>query len=279
MTPLLDVRSLSKTSPGFREELVRMAGRLSLDPSLIAAVMSRESGFNPSARNPHTQATGLIQFMPATARGLGTSVEALFLMSATKQLEFVERYYRPFAGRLRAPGDYYMAVFMPAHVGDPPETILFTKPEIGYAQNAGLDLDKDGTITVGDVTRAIEQTVSEARGRPPLLVDEDIPKEAPGAGSSAPSSSSGSPGPSSGEPSKSNQESAAVVRLPTLHRGDHGPAVRLWQKLVNRSATNGVMLDEDGNFGPLTEGATKQFQKFHALIEDGVVLGPVWEAA
>ncbi len=126
---ILNVRGLDKQSPRFREELVRMAHRLGLDPSAIAGVMSIESGFGPAAVNPHTRATGLIQFMPSTAKMLGTSVEELATMSALDQLVFVERYFSPLASRIKSEADHYIAVFMPAHIGEPLSRVLFRRGE------------------------------------------------------------------------------------------------------------------------------------------------------
>lgn len=275
MTPLLDVRGLSKTTASFRAELVRLASRLSIDAGFLAAVMSRESGFLPNARNPSTNATGLIQFMPATARALGTTVEALSAMSAESQLAFVEKYYRPFAGRLKTAGDHYMATFMPAFVGSPPETVLFRKPEIGYTQNAGLDLDKDGTITVSDVTRAVNQTVADASTRPPIPVDENLPKA--GAAPSPPPSSPGPQDSSSGKPSGSSPEvDEGMGNMPVLRLGQESAFVRLWQKLLR---LEGYVIKIDGVFGDRETGpATKRFQLSRGLLSSGVVDASTWKA-
>jgi hypothetical protein len=50
----------------------RAASRYGVDASLLAAMASQESGFNSSAVSP-AGAQGLMQFMPATAAGLGVN--------------------------------------------------------------------------------------------------------------------------------------------------------------------------------------------------------------
>lgn len=155
MAQLLALPGISRTSDWFRWRLVQIGRELSVNPDYLSAVMSLESGFRPDAVNPYSGATGLIQFMPATAKGLGTTVESLRQMSAEDQLYYVQQYYRPFTGRLRNPGDAYMATFMPVYVGRTESTVLFTEGQTGYTQNRGLDRNKDGVITVGDVTGQI----------------------------------------------------------------------------------------------------------------------------
>ena len=67
MSSLLSVPGLGKTSPWFRWAMIELGGRLNIDPDYLVNVMSIESGFNPAATNVYTGATGLIQFIPATA--------------------------------------------------------------------------------------------------------------------------------------------------------------------------------------------------------------------
>lgn len=177
---LLRVRGIESTTPEFRAAFVRMARELGIDPNHIAPVIALESGFNPQARNPHGGATGLIQFMPVTARQLGTSTDELYRMTALEQLEFVEKFYEPWYRRLYTPGDVYMATFLPKYVGFPSETVLSVKGEKIYDANKGLDANGDGALTVGDVHARVNAEVRRAKAKPPIMVDPSLPESGGG---------------------------------------------------------------------------------------------------
>ncbi|MEL3973801.1 lytic transglycosylase domain-containing protein [Rossellomorea oryzaecorticis] len=74
--PPRSLSALSKTeyqTPKSLEEIIsKAADRYQLPEKLIQAVIHHESGFKPDAVSP-AGASGLMQLMPATARGLGVS--------------------------------------------------------------------------------------------------------------------------------------------------------------------------------------------------------------
>lgn len=139
----------AKVSQVFRDRVRWIAETLELDANDLMACMAWESGrtFSASIRNgAGSGATGLIQFMPKTAEGLGTSTAELAGMSAEDQLNYVYRYFRGWKGRLDSLSDVYMAILWPKAVGQPDDYALFTGG-VAYRQNAGLDLNKDGQVT------------------------------------------------------------------------------------------------------------------------------------
>ena len=155
-----------KVSQGFRVKVREIAEKLRMDPNYLMAVMAFETGksFSPSIENEAgSGATGLIQFMPSTATGLGTSTSQLARMSAEQQLDWVYKYYKPFTGRLNTLADAYMAVLWPVAVGKPGSHVMFKKPSIQYNQNAGLDVNRNGEITKDEATTRVAQTMKQGQ--------------------------------------------------------------------------------------------------------------------
>lgn len=108
-----NVSSELMKDPEFRARYAECCRNIGVQENDLAVVIQAESRFNPRAVNPTSNATGLIQFMPDTARGLGTSVDALKNMSATEQLTYVEKYFSPYKGKLHSVHDLYLATFYP----------------------------------------------------------------------------------------------------------------------------------------------------------------------
>lgn len=222
MTTVLDfpgLRDRMQREPRFGMQFLAMAERLGLEPDSILSVMSIETAntFDPAIQNPtnpdpNKRATGLIQFMPSTAKMLGTTIPALRQMTAVEQLQYVERYFERVRAQIRrdVPGDYYMAVFMPAFIGAAPDTVLGRKDDPGtikglslakvYEQNAGFDRQHRGFFTVQDVWNTTLGRIADARRRPPIEVTAPsplVPAEEGGA-CSASSQASASPAAFSG---------------------------------------------------------------------------------
>ena len=160
--------ALSQT---FLDKVDALEQRLRMAPGSLLAVMRFETGgtFDPAERNrAGSGATGLIQFMPSTAKGLGTSTDALAKMSAEDQLEYVEKYFQPYKGKLGTLKDAYMAVLYPKAIGKPEWYPLFSQGTTAYQQNAGLDRDKKGVVTVGDAVARVQQAGGEDGGPRPV---------------------------------------------------------------------------------------------------------------
>lgn len=167
-------------TPEFIRGVEAMAERIGTRPEYLLAVMSFETGgsFSPGVRNAAgSGATGLIQFMPATARELGTSTEALSRMSATEQLEYVERYFarRSDPGDLNTLEGVYTTVLYGSPRPDPAST-LFSSGTAAYRMNAPLDLNRDGRITAGEATSFVRNRID---GAAPPPVDGPAPRPAP----------------------------------------------------------------------------------------------------
>jgi hypothetical protein len=150
-------------SDQFFIELKAVCGRVSCAPADMLGVMESESGVRPGEQNPSSNATGLIQFMPKTLLGLGwkTGPDAFRKLNAEQQLPFVEAYFKPWISfGLSSAGRLYQAVFLPGTLRESNEsTVIAAKngPNAGaYQSNVGLDMNRDGAITVSDLTARID---------------------------------------------------------------------------------------------------------------------------
>lgn len=166
----------SKITPQLRDStawtcLQLMPSRdLSEFMSEVLSCMAFETAysFSPSVRNPHSGATGLIQFMPSTARSLGTTVDALEKMTQAEQMNYVYRYFLPYKNRLSNLGDVYLAIFYPAAMNKPDDWVIARKGTKVYSQNEVFDKTNKGFITRGDTLAAVRDAYR--RGSSPNLL-------------------------------------------------------------------------------------------------------------
>lgn len=153
----LEPKWRAKKSPEFLNKTVAIARDLGANPNHLMAIMQFESGLKADEVNRFSGATGLIQFMPSTARGLGTSTSALLAMSEIQQLDYVRKYLMPYRGKLNALGDFYCSVLWPACVGSSGNYVLFRIGTIQYRQNDGFDRNGDGIITKAEITQLVKE--------------------------------------------------------------------------------------------------------------------------
>jgi hypothetical protein len=167
---LLFIDKVKLNQSAFAEKVVHIAKLLGIDPNWLMFVMNSESGLNHQAKNPYAGAIGLIQFMPATAKGLGTSVEALAKMTNVQQLDYVYKYYLTYKSRIKNITDLYLATFYPYAMGKPDSYQIGSEKGLKYAQlvakqNPIFDLNKDGIVTLGEwkqwLLKSLKKKVTE----------------------------------------------------------------------------------------------------------------------
>ena len=157
--------ALKKHGSAFVDRVKQIGNKVGLDPKLILATMYFESKMDPDAVNKLSQATGLIQFMPFTAKSLNTDVGTLRNMPAIQQLDYVEKFYdlnRRFISKIQSPEEAYFLVFYPGAIGKPDDFVLGSEVSQNRAnliqrQNAPFDSNGDNQITKGEIKQFIRK--------------------------------------------------------------------------------------------------------------------------
>lgn len=156
-----------------------VAQRLGVDPFDLLKPMYSESNIRAAAHNPNGDASGVLQFMPATLRGLGwTQGDAAFrALPADEQVPFVEAYFRPHAFRIGGGGQkipqlttaahVYTVMFLPADLtslvaageGWPSVILCQHGGKLSWAEDANKVLDEngDGAITAGELMDRLDK--------------------------------------------------------------------------------------------------------------------------
>jgi len=145
----------------FLRGVISVSRQLNISPDWLMIVIYNESKFNHTKPNPYTGAVGLIQFMPGTARALGTSIEALSRMSNIEQLQYVYKYFKVKAGKLYSLYDLYKYTFFPVSLGKSPDWV-FKSSDLSAStiarQNKIFDINRDGMITVDEFEQYLYNT-------------------------------------------------------------------------------------------------------------------------
>ena len=180
---ILENKIKFKDKESFLEKLHQISNDLKIEAELFLLLMYCESELNPQAVNKQApeipgyknkklikasglpdaadasircayRATGLIQFMPDTSLGLGTSNEAIYKMTATEQLKYVAKYFNACKGKIAAKHltELYLFCFYPAALGKEDNYIF---PDMVYQCNRGLDLNHDKKISIGEFRKYV----------------------------------------------------------------------------------------------------------------------------
>ena len=119
-------KKYSKVDNEKKQTLEFAARELEIDPAHLAQLIDFESGrtWDPAVKNKAgSGATGLIQFMPETAKRLGITTDELEEMDFNEQMEYVINYVkmveRDTGIDIKSAGDIAMSIFFPAAVGKP----------------------------------------------------------------------------------------------------------------------------------------------------------------
>lgn len=238
----------SDIADDFFPGLEAVAADVEAKPVHLLSVMMSESGVRANAHNPHGNASGLIQFMPATLVGLGWRAghAAFRELDATEQLPFVRAYFLPHRGRLVSAAACYVATFLPAllrHAHDASFVLTAKNGPLGwaYAPNAVFDRNKDYAITVRELDDAIARN---CRGTRWAELTARLARH-------------------------------GVVPDPTSMVIDLRTTLGLQTALTRLGYAVGAL---DGIPGPKTRSGVVAFQQDHGLVVDGIY-GPKTRAA
>jgi len=150
----------SKPSGNFTKDkadsIARVAKNIGVDPNHLASVISFETGgtFSPSAKNPNSSATGLIQFMKGSGgtkgKYYGMSRDQFSSLSFDDQMKYVEKYFKERDSRFKAGneknnsvGDVYGAV----------TGYGYKKGSDEYELNKVWDSNKNGVVEKGEMVQ------------------------------------------------------------------------------------------------------------------------------
>ena len=135
----------------------------------LMSIIHHESRFVPSAKNPKSTGSGLLQMLNAVAKSHGTTSASLREMSAIQQLPYIRKYFIKdvsMYGKYISVTDMYLAVFAPSKRpklreiykkgGDLSSLIIYRAGSDEYVQNAGVDpTPGDAGLTYADLSRHI----------------------------------------------------------------------------------------------------------------------------
>ncbi|MCZ2224519.1 MAG: transglycosylase SLT domain-containing protein [Chitinophagales bacterium] len=165
----------------FYKKLIEVCNRTGVKPEDALLIMTLESGLNPAAYNKDGGASGLVQFMPKILEKTykfnprDHDNKQFKQLSGEEQLDYIERHFQNLSklvgGNFKSAAQLYIANFFPVAltnqqikqmnpsgiiVRKDPDKQIYKSVSLdferkAYNSNKGLDYDKDGVITYGDI--------------------------------------------------------------------------------------------------------------------------------
>lgn len=133
--------------PAFQKQLSTMQAKWpGLTKAKLYNTINGESGFNPKAYNK-SGASGLFQFMPATAKGLGYTTSEIMGKDPAGQLKVYDEYLT--ANGYNG-GELGIMQAAPAFANASPDTEVYRRGTAAHKQNPGWR-GSDGRITVRSI--------------------------------------------------------------------------------------------------------------------------------
>jgi len=178
----------------FYKKLLEVSREVQMPPEYILTVMNMETGLNPRAGKTE-QAVGLVQILPRFLKNLGWEGTAQEFKDqpAYGQLEYIKKLIlsnmKYNGGPFKSAAQYYVSNFLPLALKLPgvqneePNTPIVRKNPTSvdlpwdntpkhialektyYDSNSGLDADKDGVITYGDLQEMMRKKSSDSTYR------------------------------------------------------------------------------------------------------------------
>lgn len=153
----------NKVSQAFASKIEDISGKLGIDPNWIMFLIDFESAGSFSASVPNGyNCYGLIQFCPdqtggsyKTIDGTTYTMEEIAAMSEVRQLDLVYDYLKGFRHDIDSYYDLYFSILWPSAIGQDDSYVIRT------GSNPIFDLNKNGTITVGEVKQFLDNRVKQ----------------------------------------------------------------------------------------------------------------------
>lgn len=162
MSDLLFINKVPGDRNAFATKVEDISDRLGIPPNWLMFLMDFESAGSFSASVPNgLSCYGLIQFCPdqsggsyKTIDGQIYTMEQIAAMSNIRQLDLVYDYLKDYKGDMQSFYDLYLAILWPNSLGKDDSYVIRT------GSNPIFDMNKNGTITVGEVKAFLDERVN-----------------------------------------------------------------------------------------------------------------------